>query len=122
MKNILKHITLFVVLLSLAGSFVSCKKEKEKLKEGEYKAECAIISVPGGFNLGCWTVLIESEKPIGNTEPSGNHVSFYVDNLPREFRHIGMRATIVFRITNETKTCWPSTFQVIEIVLIKECE
>jgi len=121
LKNILKHITLFAVLLSLAGSFVSCKKEKEKLKEGEYKAECAIITRMAF--LACWIIIIETEKPIGNTDPSDSgHVSFHMDNLPDEFQRFGMRATIIFRITDETNRCRFCGLPFIEIVAIGECK
>jgi len=112
---------LTAILLLLTGSFYSCNNDG--LKDGEYRAVCATITMLGiGFCPA--RLIIESDKPIANSLPINGRVHFFVDELPTWFRFNDTwerTATVVFRLTGKTERCFIEA-PIIEIISIESCE
>jgi len=111
---------LTVVLLMLAGGFSACEDKEDHLKEGEYGAVCATINQIYA-NRDCWSILIESEEPIGTLNPIDGIFVFEADYLPDEFKVNNTRATITFRLTGESRQCGFGEALVVEVLTIKKC-
>jgi len=98
----------------------SCDRDEQNGEK--YKTNCAQI-IAAGVGFCPPRILIESEKPIANTDPVNGFVHFLVEmgSLPQEFRGVSGPVTVTFRLTGEKGFCFGEV-PIIEILTIERCE